>query len=182
MSSIDNFSPSSFSSATMTPTISDSGSPADLNKRLPYACAVCGKSWSVRSKLEIHIRTHTGSKPFPCDLCGRDFNVLSNLRRHQRTVHSASKPFMCGVCGKTFNQNSNLKRHEVIHTWSAELGPTSAYTIIPPMNLDDTEEDIPIPQPVRTFSPTFSQFSPRLDFKTPISSPRISAFVPVEKH
>eukprot|EP00475_Leptophrys_vorax_P017365 TRINITY_DN24021_c0_g2_i1.p1 TRINITY_DN24021_c0_g2~~TRINITY_DN24021_c0_g2_i1.p1 ORF type:complete len:328 (+),score=50.77 TRINITY_DN24021_c0_g2_i1:430-1413(+) len=89
---------------------------------LAYLCNLCGKSWDVLSKLEIHVRSHTGERPYACDQCGKAFSVMSNLNRHVRTVHSIQKPFQCQHCGKTFNQNSNLKRHhfKVHHLTSEE--------------------------------------------------------------
>ncbi|NWV32913.1 ZN787 protein, partial [Grantiella picta] len=49
-----------------------------------YACRDCGKSFSCRSHLGKHRRTHAGEKPFGCSRCGRRFGVSSNLYRHLR--------------------------------------------------------------------------------------------------
>lgn len=107
---------------------SDSDDGSRSTRLRPYECKICGKKWEVRSKLEIHLRTHSGSKPFGCDICSRSFNVLSNLRRHVKTVHTVVKPFNCRFCRKTFNQNSNLKRHEKTHSSNFSEPSEASYT------------------------------------------------------
>ncbi|NXP95256.1 ZN260 protein, partial [Passerina amoena] len=51
----------------------------------PYGCADCGKSFTDRSTLSQHRRSHTGERPYGCGLCGKSFSRSSHHRRHQRT-------------------------------------------------------------------------------------------------
>lgn len=71
-------------------------SPADLEAlatawgRVPagHLCLYCGKVYSRRYGLKIHIRTHTGYKPLRCRHCARRFGDPSNLNKHVR-LHAA---------------------------------------------------------------------------------------------
>ncbi|KAJ9597647.1 hypothetical protein L9F63_011481, partial [Diploptera punctata] len=57
----------------------------------------CNTSFSRKSNLILHLRTHTNEKPFKCTICNMSFKQKSNLVRHSG-VHTNEKPFKCSQC------------------------------------------------------------------------------------
>uniref|UniRef100_A0A3B3YHE4 C2H2-type domain-containing protein n=1 Tax=Poecilia mexicana TaxID=48701 RepID=A0A3B3YHE4_9TELE len=85
----------------------------------PFDCDFCGKSFSLKSSLNNHVKIHTGEKS--CDFCGKTFNSSSDLKKHMR-VHTGEKPFCCEDCGKRFSLSASLNRHRRVHTEEKPFG------------------------------------------------------------
>ncbi|XP_063621699.1 myc-associated zinc finger protein [Cydia splendana] len=78
-----------------------------------HACVYCGRLYSRRYGLKIHLRTHTGYKPLRCPHCRRAFGDPSNLNKHVK-LHGAGRgggAHACGVCGKLLVRRRDLERH-----------------------------------------------------------------------
>ncbi|XP_055526894.1 histone-lysine N-methyltransferase MECOM [Wyeomyia smithii] len=77
-----------------------------------HICIYCGKLYSRKYGLKIHIRTHTGFKPLKCQYCFRPFGDPSNLNKHIRLhrQHDSSL-YECNLCGKKLARRRDLQRH-----------------------------------------------------------------------
>ncbi|XP_073467326.1 uncharacterized protein [Aquarana catesbeiana] len=80
-----------------------------------FSCPDCRESFSSKSSLTVHQRSHTGEKLLSCSECGKCFLYKSELIRHYR-CHTGEKPNSCPECGKCFTKKSNLVRHQRSHT------------------------------------------------------------------
>lgn len=58
-----------------------------------HVCLYCGKCYSRKYGLKIHIRTHTGYKPLKCKFCLRPFGDPSNLNKHIRLHAEGDTPY-----------------------------------------------------------------------------------------
>ncbi|XP_017840150.1 zinc finger protein ZFMSA12A [Drosophila busckii] len=91
-----------------------------------HLCIYCGKVYSRKYGLKIHIRTHTGFKPLKCKFCLRPFGDPSNLNKHVRLhlqaqtggsdMHidvdgESETTYQCRLCHKTLARRRDLQRH-----------------------------------------------------------------------
>ena len=67
--------------------------PKSETKYSHHLCIYCGKWYSRKYGLKIHMRTHTGYKPLKCKFCYRPFGDPSNLNKHIRLHLRKSKSF-----------------------------------------------------------------------------------------
>ncbi|XP_069974178.1 gastrula zinc finger protein XlCGF57.1-like [Penaeus vannamei] len=79
-----------------------------------FVCDVCGKKFSSRSGIEVHMRVHTKEKPYMCDICNRSFPYKGCLVNHVK-IHTLEKPYNCEICNKNFSVNNHLVRHMAVH-------------------------------------------------------------------
>uniref|UniRef100_A0A0P4WJL2 C2H2-type domain-containing protein n=1 Tax=Scylla olivacea TaxID=85551 RepID=A0A0P4WJL2_SCYOL len=79
--------------------------------RRGHLCLYCGKVYSRKYGLKIHIRTHTGYKPLKCRVCLRPFGDPSNLNKHVRLHAQGETPYRCDHCGKVLVRRRDLDRH-----------------------------------------------------------------------
>ncbi|VEL08699.1 unnamed protein product [Protopolystoma xenopodis] len=104
-----------------------------------HPCSYCGKLYSRKYGLKIHLRTHTGHKPLQCLVCRRRFGDPSNLNKHLR-LHAANSLEHCvfggtghGNRGREDSNDSGCERPEggrsvlVQATLARHLAITSPY-------------------------------------------------------
>lgn len=76
-----------------------------------HLCIYCGKLYSRKYGLKIHIRTHTGFKPLKCKYCFRPFGDPSNLNKHVRLHVQSNTLYKCNICEKILVRRRDLQRH-----------------------------------------------------------------------
>ena len=82
----------------------------------PFACTLCGKGFTKKYNMSIHVQSHHSLKRHQCPICSHRYSQKSYLRLHMRT-HSGDKPYECKYrCGKRFGMKSDVKKHERVHS------------------------------------------------------------------
>ncbi|XP_036952211.1 zinc finger protein 408-like isoform X3 [Acanthopagrus latus] len=79
-----------------------------------FLCSYCGKSLRDPHSLKSHERLHTGERPHRCPVCGKGYTLATKLRRHMKSSHVMEKPFSCH-CGAAYTVRQSLLRHQAQH-------------------------------------------------------------------
>ncbi|XP_043241060.1 gastrula zinc finger protein XlCGF28.1-like [Amphibalanus amphitrite] len=82
----------------------------------PTKCDICSKEFTSRGGLNKHmgIVHATSPKPFACGTCGRSFTTKRFLAVHIAT-HTKDQEVSCDICGKTFSHPRSLYMHKKAH-------------------------------------------------------------------
>uniref|UniRef100_UPI0037E97C89 uncharacterized protein n=1 Tax=Semicossyphus pulcher TaxID=241346 RepID=UPI0037E97C89 len=97
----------------------------------PFSCSVCGRRYSNKNCLLVHMMRHSKGHRFSCSHCEKSFPFKGELEAHLR-IHTGEKPFSCTVCGAKFSERScsvcgkklhkaSLLRHMRTHTGEKPL-------------------------------------------------------------
>ncbi|XP_035507574.1 zinc finger protein 408 [Morone saxatilis] len=79
-----------------------------------FLCSYCGKSLRDPHSLKSHERLHTGDRPHRCPVCGKGYTLATKLRRHIKSSHVVEKPYSCH-CGASYTVRQSLLRHQAQH-------------------------------------------------------------------
>uniref|UniRef100_H3BZ67 Zinc finger protein 408 n=1 Tax=Tetraodon nigroviridis TaxID=99883 RepID=H3BZ67_TETNG len=92
-----------------------------------FLCSYCGKSLRDPHSLKAHERLHTGDRPHRCHVCGKGYTLATKLRRHIKSSHVMEKPFSCH-CGASYSVKQSLLRHQAQHRSEAGAQEEEAAT------------------------------------------------------
>ncbi|CAI9739615.1 finger and BTB domain-containing 14-like [Octopus vulgaris] len=77
-------------------------------------CSLCSKTFTSKSSLTTHMRSHYGVKPYQCDICKKRFTRNTSLNYH-KLVHEEKFRFTCKLCDKHFRHRGHFNDHVLKH-------------------------------------------------------------------
>ncbi|KAK2719275.1 zinc finger protein 2-like [Artemia franciscana] len=82
-----------------------------------FQCEICGKTFTDRSSLSYHLKTHTDQRTFKCEVCPKLFRCFKTRKEHSK-IHMKDrvKSFGCQLCNKRYYSSTGLRHHMVVHT------------------------------------------------------------------
>ncbi|XP_045180176.2 zinc finger protein 236-like [Mercenaria mercenaria] len=92
-----------------------SGTSTGMQVITQYMCRYCGQQFESTNDMQLHIQEHvSGKAPHECSVCGKTYRTPSKLQRHVR-VHSGERPYACSICGRRFTRSDHVKQHMKVH-------------------------------------------------------------------
>ncbi|XP_053385515.1 uncharacterized protein LOC128550456 [Mercenaria mercenaria] len=91
----------------------------DSNKvQRNFMCSECGRCFTAKDSLRVHMFTHTGERPYKCSVCTASYMQSGHLRRHVKVTHEGKLNYKCQYsgCDKSFYDLSVLRVHQRSHT------------------------------------------------------------------
>lgn len=77
-----------------------------------HSCDVCGKQFTKRANVRVHMLTHEkDGKILECYICRMQFDGFTAIRIHFARKHSAQQQFACTICAKLYSSQVNLNSH-----------------------------------------------------------------------
>ena len=77
-------------------------------KKVDSRCEICGKVFTLKSRLTRHMNSVHSSAQIKCQLCDRTFRSESNAQRHMKQHFG---PFPCTYCSEIFTDKDVLNDH-----------------------------------------------------------------------
>ena len=78
-----------------------------------FICKECGKKFSSKSELTVHIRS-SHPKEYKCKICEKTFTDSWKIELHSKS-HEKIVPFVCNICEKKFYVEWRMKKHILSH-------------------------------------------------------------------
>lgn len=91
-----------------------------------FKCGFCNKTYKSRQSLKEHFRiAHSSNRSnSQCVVCHKTFTTKSTLLMHMKT-HSGQKEYLCLYCPKAYTRAAYLRAHNVVHTGQEKPRPFS---------------------------------------------------------
>ncbi|CAI9739617.1 ---NA--- [Octopus vulgaris] len=70
-------------------------------------CSLCSKTFTSKSSLTTHMRSHYGEEPYQCDISKKKFTQNTSLNYH-KLVHEEKFRFTCKHCDKHFRHRGHF--------------------------------------------------------------------------
>lgn len=87
----------------------------------PFECEHCDRKFRQWGDLKYHtISIHSSEKNHQCEFCGKAFSRKYSLVVHLR-IHTSERNYKCEFCTKTFRASTYLQNHRKIHTGKTNI-------------------------------------------------------------
>lgn len=84
----------------------------DVKKPTNLICDLCGKIYSDKLKIIVHMRCHETT--VSCKICNKSMIPIC-LKTHMKEVHGKHFKYKCPLCSKIYNSERKFKQHTKTH-------------------------------------------------------------------